>query len=356
MERKLEELKILEKLPDDEHRGNRRHAWVVILSNVEWAAKKSAGLHHQFDDVTPIQPFFIEPSTGFHFSADDSNYFAIDSVWHEGNYYVSYIVHIWWFGQFAFSIEHMIRADFIPMIIVMKGKFARAEWRRYQKYKMGFGKFEKLATPFKWEFSCWFWEAQWNARSIEKCKYQLLCTVSRYADQLAEAIFCDECRQVINKLSIIKYFHFLEKCLHWTCIRYGITEYDERYPNGCKEIYYKRVRLELFAPYLNDDGVVKRLTQYTNLNYTDEIACWQWYRNREDSLETIEKDFETNQIIENYATGRSDSLRRKYLNCIFRHFFCVCVFLCGVSFYFGRFCRFHKIYGWRRWKNVRILR
>lgn len=123
-----------------------------------------------------------------------------------------------------------------------------------------------------------------------------------------------------------------------------ITEYDERYPNGCKEIYYKRIRLELFAPYLNDDGVVKRLTQYKNLNYTDEIACWQWHRNREDSLETIEKDFETNQIIENYATGRSDSLRRKYLNCIlcFDWFFCVIFFF----FYdFGRFYRFHKIDG-----------
>lgn len=69
--------------------------------------------------------------------------------------------------------------------------------------------------------------------------------------------------------------------------------------------------LELFAPYLNDDGVVKRLTQYKNLNYTEEIAYWQWYHNREDLLELIEKDFETNQIIENYASGRIDSLKRK---------------------------------------------
>lgn len=90
-----------------------------------------------------------------------------------------------------------------------------------------------------------------------------------------------------------------------------ITEYDERYPHGCKKVYYKRVRLELFAPYLHDDGVVRRLTQYKNLDHTDEIVCWEWFRNREDSLETVEKDFETNQIIENYANGRSDSLRRK---------------------------------------------
>lgn len=96
------------------------------------------------------------------------------------------------------------------------------------------------------------------------------------------------------------------------CIR--ITEYDERFPTGCKKIYYKRVLLELFAPYLNDDGVVKRLAMFENLDYTVEICCWQWHRNREDSLETIEKDFETNKIIENYANGRTDSLRCKYLN------------------------------------------
>lgn len=85
----LKELTILEKLPEDEDRGNRRHAWVVILSNVDWAAKKCAGSDHKFDANTPIQPFFIEPSTGVHFDANDKNYFTIESVWNENNYYVS---------------------------------------------------------------------------------------------------------------------------------------------------------------------------------------------------------------------------------------------------------------------------
>lgn len=64
---------------------------------------------------------------------------------------------------------------------------------------------------------------------------------------------------------------------------------------------------------MNDDGVIKRLTTYKSLDHTNEVCCWQWYQNREDLLETIEKDFETNQIIENYANDRTDSLRRKYL-------------------------------------------
>lgn len=88
--RRLEGLKILEKLPDDEHYGNRRHAWIVILSNVEWAAKKSAGAEHIIDESSnDIQPFFIEPSTGSYFPIEDANYFAIESVWNESNYYVN---------------------------------------------------------------------------------------------------------------------------------------------------------------------------------------------------------------------------------------------------------------------------
>lgn len=90
LQAQLNELKILEKLPDDEARGARRHAWIVILSNVDWAAKKSAAPNHKFDANAPIQPFFIEASTGTHFDANDAGYFAIESVWHENNYYVSF--------------------------------------------------------------------------------------------------------------------------------------------------------------------------------------------------------------------------------------------------------------------------
>lgn len=107
----------------------------------------------------------------------------------------------------------------------------------------------------------------------------------------------------------------------WFLIQtFFLLEYDERYPNGCKKIYYKRIVLEWFSPYLNDDGVVKRLTMYKNLNYTEKVCCWQWYRNRDDSLETIEKNFQTNQIVENYASGRCDSLKCNNKSCEYVRF------------------------------------
>lgn len=92
LQHQLEELKLMEELPEDEFHGQRRHAWVVILSNVEWAAKQCAGSNHEFTKDSPIQPFFIEPSTGVHFTVDDPNYFWIDSVWNESNYYVHFLL------------------------------------------------------------------------------------------------------------------------------------------------------------------------------------------------------------------------------------------------------------------------
>lgn len=95
-ERQLEEVRQLEKLLDDELSGKRRHAWVVILSNVPWAAKKGANGKHELPAAAnQIRPFFIEPTTGVHFEMNDSNYHDIDSVWHEGNYFVSVTSFVW---------------------------------------------------------------------------------------------------------------------------------------------------------------------------------------------------------------------------------------------------------------------
>ncbi|XP_031633973.1 coiled-coil domain-containing protein lobo [Contarinia nasturtii] len=247
MERQLEELRILEKLPEDEHIGSRRHAWVVILSNVEWASKKSAGPEHECDETQVTRPFFIEPTTGVHFSTDDPNYYVVDSVWNEANYYVN---------------------------LQDPG--------------------ENNLKNLKWNFE-------------DRKNWQTLLN----EDSVVDFVKRSETPVELKSANISFCARYLDMPISWVK-QFSVSnaDYDERYPNGCKKIYYKRVLLELFAPYLNDNGVIKRLTLYKNLDHTDEITCWQWYCNREDSLESVEKDFETNQIIENYANGRPDSLRR----------------------------------------------
>lgn len=85
LQKKLQERIALEQLDDDPVNGKRLHAWVLVLSNVDWAAKKSVDASMASDGV---RPFFIEPTTGAHFSADDANYLGIESIWNNHNYYV----------------------------------------------------------------------------------------------------------------------------------------------------------------------------------------------------------------------------------------------------------------------------
>lgn len=86
LEMEMQKRIALERLDEDPEHGKRLHAWVVILSNVDWAAKKSVDESVASDEV---KPFFIEPTTGVHFSENDLSYWGIESVWNNQNYYVS---------------------------------------------------------------------------------------------------------------------------------------------------------------------------------------------------------------------------------------------------------------------------
>lgn len=85
LQMQLQERMALERVDDDPEHGKRLHAWVVILSNVDWAAKKSVDASMASEEV---RPFFIEPTTGAHFSVNDANYLGIESIWNNHNYYV----------------------------------------------------------------------------------------------------------------------------------------------------------------------------------------------------------------------------------------------------------------------------
>ena len=64
-----------------------------------------------------------------------------------------------------------------------------------------------------------------------------------------------------------------------TCV-----DFEMRCPKGKKTILYKRAKVEKYAEYLNQDGLVLRLTKYNNLErefvptctYTCACSCYQW--------------------------------------------------------------------------------
>ncbi|XP_032882561.1 dynein regulatory complex subunit 7 isoform X3 [Amblyraja radiata] len=85
---------------------------------------------------------------------------------------------------------------------------------------------------------------------------------------------------------------------------------ETRCPKGEKIIQYKKANLEKYAPYLNIDGMVKRLIEYEDIECTSFLKVTEWYANRRDNLEKIERNMKTRTITEYFRNGRHLALRK----------------------------------------------
>ncbi|NWX91655.1 DRC7 protein, partial [Nothoprocta pentlandii] len=71
-------------------------------------------------------------------------------------------------------------------------------------------------------------------------------------------------------------------------IQISPKEFETRSPQGRKVILYKEAKLEKWAPYLNGNGLVQRLTVYADSHYSKVVEVREWFKNREDKLERRE--------------------------------------------------------------------
>ena len=88
-DKKQHERRVLERLDGDPYFGFWVHAWVVVIPKISSACKSTQSTSPSTRLGSDSKVFFIEPSTGFRFDADNPNYVAIESVWNHRNYYVS---------------------------------------------------------------------------------------------------------------------------------------------------------------------------------------------------------------------------------------------------------------------------
>ncbi|NWR26957.1 DRC7 protein, partial [Tachuris rubrigastra] len=80
-----------------------------------------------------------------------------------------------------------------------------------------------------------------------------------------------------------------EMPLSWVArINVSCREFENQYSQGKKVILYKQAKLEKWAPYVNGDGLVERLTIYGDLNCTEVVEVTEWFKNREDMLDMRE--------------------------------------------------------------------
>ncbi|XP_055851877.1 coiled-coil domain-containing protein lobo [Episyrphus balteatus] len=86
-------------------------------------------------------------------------------------------------------------------------------------------------------------------------------------------------------------------------------DFDERYPNLHKAVYYHRVLHERFSNYIQPDGKMMQVTLFSDDNYEVPEIRWDWYENRDDLLTNIKFVFSTGQTEESFQKGRPDSLK-----------------------------------------------
>ncbi|XP_055615578.1 coiled-coil domain-containing protein lobo [Toxorhynchites rutilus septentrionalis] len=248
----LKELEDLERPVEDTKRGHRIHAWVVVLRNAPWCYKP--GYRETTIDpntgekvLMPPSAFFIEPASGFRFEVDTSCYLGIESVWNQHNYYVN--------KQEPITDIKNLRWDFK----------ATKDWEHLLP-----------GEPYELREDCTVPEDQEPLTTEE---------------ELEKEKHLDLPSSWVGPLSI------------------SMADFEKRFPDGSKVIYFKRAIYERFAPYSNMVGLIKRLTLHETLDYENPTTRWEWYINRDDSLTMIIHEYAQGDMEEVFASGRHDSLK-----------------------------------------------
>ncbi|XP_077299745.1 coiled-coil domain-containing protein lost boys isoform X2 [Arctopsyche grandis] len=89
----------------------------------------------------------------------------------------------------------------------------------------------------------------------------------------------------------------------------SISDFEQRYPSGKKTIQYKKAILEKHAPYSRSDGLIKKLVEYEDYDYTIPLNWYEWYEHRSDYLMKRLFDQTTNFVTEVFKRGREDYLK-----------------------------------------------
>lgn len=113
----------------------------------------------------------------------------------------------------------------------------------------------------------------------------------------------------INSVSEEKHLDIIKS---WVSRLYiGEREFEERFPELQKTIWYKQSKYERFSPYSQRDGKIMQLTLYEDNKYQNPTIRREYYKNRADLLVQIKFNYMTMEIEEIFEKGRNDSLKCK---------------------------------------------
>jgi hypothetical protein len=71
-------------------------------------------------------------------------------------------------------------------------------------------------------------------------------------------------------------------------------------------MFYKKTKVELYAPYFQMDGLIQRITTYDDYEYTAPLYGYEKYLHRNDNLVETRRDFDKDTVTDFFERGRSD--------------------------------------------------
>ncbi|XP_033013338.1 dynein regulatory complex subunit 7 [Lacerta agilis] len=197
------------------------------------------------------ESFFIDPFTGKSYSTTDDYFLGIESVWNHRNYWVNM--------QDCWNACRDLQFD--------------------------------LGDPVRWEFML-----------LSTDKPLLSLPEMEEEEDLVE----DEVDDMMKE-DEVKGFDMPASWVEQ--IQISPREFETRCPQGKKVIQYKNAKLEKWAPYLNGNGLVTRLTLFEDPDRTKVLEVKEWYKNREDVLETRELNKQTEVTKETFMPGHVQGLK-----------------------------------------------
>ncbi|XP_060041464.1 dynein regulatory complex subunit 7 isoform X3 [Erinaceus europaeus] len=198
------------------------------------------------------ETFFIDPFTAHSYSTQDEHFLGIESIWNHKNYWVNM--------QDCWNCCKDMVFD--------------------------------LGDPVRWE-------------------YMLLGTdkphLSMVEEEEDEGMNDEDDIENLGKEDEDKSFDMPASWVEQ--IEISPEAFETRCPNGKKVIQYRKAKLEKWAPYLNNNGLVSRLTTYADLEWTDVLEIKEWYQNREDMLELKHIYKTTGLNVDYFKPGHPQALR-----------------------------------------------
>ncbi|XP_015117619.1 dynein regulatory complex subunit 7 [Diachasma alloeum] len=92
-------------------------------------------------------------------------------------------------------------------------------------------------------------------------------------------------------------------------IQISSLDFERRYPNGRKVIFFKKTKAEFFAPYVQMDGLTSKITEFDDYEYQSPVKILEEYQNRGDKLIESTKDLISGSVSDSYERGRPDACK-----------------------------------------------